>query len=67
MPTGTDNEGTDVAYPSFHPGVGTTALFDEARALGRLHELREAISRGLSICRGPKAVAALHKEGIAAS
>lgn len=56
-----------MAYPSFHPGVGTTALFDEARALGRLHELREAISRGLSICRGPKAVAALHKEGIAAS
>jgi uroporphyrinogen-III synthase len=51
----------------FSTGVGTTALFDEARALGRLHELRSAISRGQSICRGPKPVAALHKEGIAAS
>src|SRR4051812_13658402 len=51
----------------FSTGVGTTALFDEARALGRLHELRSAISGGLSICRGPKPVAALHKEGIAAS
>ena len=51
----------------FSTGVGATALFDEARSLGRGDELRQAISRGLSICRGPKPVAALHKEGIAAS
>src|SRR5438270_434328 len=51
----------------FSTGVGATALFDEARALHRAEELRRAISRGSSICRGPKPVAALHKEGIAAS
>lgn len=51
----------------FSTGVGATALFEEARALGRGAELRDAIARGLSVCRGPKPVAALHKEGIAAS
>jgi len=51
----------------FSTGVGATALFDEARSLGRAGELREALSRGSSICRGPKPVAALHKEGIAAT
>src|SRR5206468_9663236 len=51
----------------FSTGVGASALFEEARALGRGAELRDAISRGLSVCRGPKPVAALHKEGIAAS
>lgn len=51
----------------FSTGVGTRALFDEARALGRAHELLEAIRRGGSICRGPKAVAALHREGLAAT
>ena len=48
-------------------GVGTRALFDGARALGRTPELVEAVQRGGSICRGPKAVAALHREGLAAS
>lgn len=48
-------------------GVGARALFDEARALGRAEELVEAIRRGGSICRGPKAVAALHREGLAAT
>src|SRR5438105_3810954 len=51
----------------FSTGVGAKALFDEARVLGREDELREALVRGSSICRGPKPVAALHKEGIAAS
>lgn len=51
----------------FSTGVGAAALFDEARALGRAAELRDAVSRGLSVCRGPKPVAALHREGIAAS
>jgi uroporphyrinogen-III synthase len=48
-------------------GVGTHALFEEARALGRAPELVEVVQRGGSICRGPKAVAALHREGLAAS
>jgi len=51
----------------FSTGVGARALFDEARALGRAPELVEAIQRGGSICRGPKAVAALHREGLAAT
>jgi uroporphyrinogen-III synthase len=51
----------------FSTGVGTAALFEEARALGRRGELRDAILRGLAVCRGPKPVATLHKEGIAAS
>ena len=50
----------------FSTGVGTTALFDEARALGRLPDLRSAIDRGMTVCRGPKPVAALHREGIVA-
>lgn len=48
-------------------GVGTSALFEEARALGRATELRSALSRALIVCRGPKPVAALHKEGITAA
>jgi uroporphyrinogen-III synthase len=48
----------------FSTGVGVTALFDEARLLGRGAELRDAIARGVAACRGPKPVAALHREGI---
>jgi uroporphyrinogen-III synthase len=48
----------------FSTGVGASALFDEARTVGRATELRDAILRGLAVCRGPKAVAALHREGI---
>ena len=51
----------------FSTGVGAAALFGEARALGRGEELRDAIARGLTVCRGPKPVTALHREGIAAS
>jgi uroporphyrinogen-III synthase len=51
----------------FSTGVGASALFEEARALGRGAQLRDAISRGLSVCRGPKPVAALYREGITAS
>ena len=51
----------------FSTGVGVSALFDEARWLGRGTELRDAIVRGLAVCRGPKPVAVLHKEGIAAA
>jgi uroporphyrinogen-III synthase len=48
-------------------GVGTKALFEEARALGRGKELHDALQRGITVCRGPKPVAALHREGLAAS
>jgi len=51
----------------FSTGVGVAALFDEARAFGCDTELRQAIERGVSVCRGPKPVAALHREGIAAT
>jgi uroporphyrinogen-III synthase len=51
----------------FSTGVGARALLDEARLLGRAPELREAVRRGGAICRGPKAVAALHREGIGAA
>lgn len=51
----------------FSTGVGVAALFEEARALGCDAQLRQAIERGVSVCRGPKPVAALHREGIAAS
>jgi len=51
----------------FSTGVGASALFGEARALGREAELRDAILRGLAVCRGPKPVAALHREGIASA
>lgn len=51
----------------FFTGVGTAAFFDEARALGRHKELHDAVHRGISVCRGPKPVAALHRESLAAS
>lgn len=51
----------------FSTGVGATAFFDQARALGRGIELRDAITRGVAVCRGPKPVAALHREGVAAA
>lgn len=51
----------------FSTGVGVSALFEEARALGRGAELRDAIVRGVAVCRGPKPVAALHREGITAA
>jgi len=47
----------------FSTGVGARALFDEARAQGLAPELLEAVSRGEAVCRGPKAVAALYREG----
>jgi uroporphyrinogen-III synthase len=48
-------------------GVGVTALFAEARALGREPDLRQVLRRATLACRGPKPVAALHREGIEAS
>lgn len=51
----------------FSTGVGVSALCDEARALGRAPELLDALAHGTTVCRGPKPVAALHREGLAAS
>jgi uroporphyrinogen-III synthase len=48
-------------------GVGVAALFDEARALGRGEELRDAMRRATTVCRGPKPVAALKREGVEAT
>ena len=56
--------GADPALFVFSTGVGARALFDEARAQGRAQELVEAVSRGEAVCRGPKAVAALYREGL---
>jgi len=51
----------------FSTGVGARAFFDEARALGWAPELLDALARGCAVCRGPKAVAALHREGVVSS
>ena len=51
----------------FSTGVGARAVFDEARGLGRQEELLRVLQRGGAVCRGPKAVAALYKEGLVAS
>jgi uroporphyrinogen-III synthase len=45
-------------------GVGVTALFAEARALGRDAALRELLVRATIVARGPKPIAALQREGI---
>jgi uroporphyrinogen-III synthase len=51
----------------FSTGVGVAALFAEARGLGREPELRALLGRATTICRGPKPVAALQREGIESS
>lgn len=51
----------------FPTGMGVRTLFEEARTLGRGPDLLEAIQRGGSVCRGPRAVAALLREGLHAS
>jgi uroporphyrinogen-III synthase len=46
-------------------GVGVTALVREAEGLGRRAELLEGLNGVLTVCRGPKPVAALHRQGVA--
>lgn len=48
-------------------GVAVSALFREVEAFGRKQELLETLSRSTILCRGPKPVGALGKEGIRAS
>jgi uroporphyrinogen-III synthase len=58
---------TEPAVFVFSSAIGVRALFDEARGLDRGPELLEAIQRGGSVCRGPRAAAALYREGLFAS
>ena len=51
----------------FLTGVGATALFREAEERDRLPQLRQALQRMTSVCRGPKPTAALRKQNLAAS
>ena len=45
-------------------GVGVDSLFKHATVLGRDDELRASLARAITICRGPKPVAALKKQGL---
>jgi uroporphyrinogen-III synthase len=45
-------------------GVGVTALVREAEGLGRRVELLEGLNGVTTVCRGPKPVAALHRQGV---
>jgi uroporphyrinogen-III synthase len=47
----------------FSTGVGVAALFREAEQLGRLTELRQGLAGVITVCRGPKPVAALRRQG----
>ncbi len=48
----------------FSSGVGVSALFNEAKKLDRAIELKEALRRSTTVCRGPKPLAALKREGL---
>jgi uroporphyrinogen-III synthase len=48
-------------------GAGVSALFDEARSIGREANLREVLARAALVCRGPKPIAALRRHGLEAS
>lgn len=58
---------TEPAVFVFSTAAGVRALFEDARALGRGPELLEDLQRGGSVCRGPRAAAALYREGLIAS
>lgn len=51
----------------FTTGVGVEALFQAAAAAGREAELRAVLASGALVCRGPKPVAALAREGLRAA
>ncbi len=48
----------------FSSGVGVAALFAESRTIGREGDLREVLRRATAVCRGPKPVVALKREGV---
>jgi uroporphyrinogen-III synthase len=51
----------------FSSGLGVSALFNEAKKADRLIELKEALQRATTVCRGSKPAAALKREGLEAS
>jgi len=48
-------------------GVAVESFFKHASVLGREEELRAAFARAVTVCRGPKPIAALKKVGLQAS
>src|SRR5258706_2141778 len=44
-------------------GVGVDSLVKHASVIGREEELRAALTKAITICRGPKPIAALKKIG----
>jgi uroporphyrinogen-III synthase len=48
----------------FMTGVGATALFKEADRLGRLPELLDSLRAVTTVCRGPKPVGVLTRNGV---
>ena len=53
-----------VQIVTFLTGVGSNALFDEARRLGRLEELLEGLQRTINVCRGQKPWLPLKRRGV---
>jgi uroporphyrinogen-III synthase len=49
----------------FLTGVGVNALVREAEQLGRLPDLLTSLAGVMTVCRGPKPVAALKRQGVA--
>jgi uroporphyrinogen-III synthase len=48
----------------FSTGVAVAALFNEAKRLDRVDELKDLLARATTVCRGPKPLAALKREGL---
>jgi uroporphyrinogen-III synthase len=48
----------------FLTGAGATSLFGQARAIGMLDPLIEALVGAMTVCRGPKPAVVLRKHGI---
>jgi uroporphyrinogen-III synthase len=51
----------------FSTSLGVTALFSEAKRLDRIDELKDLLGGATTVCRGPKTLAALKREGLEAS
>ena len=62
-----DAAGKEGAVVVLATGVGLARWLAVANALGRDAELRAALSRATLVCRGPKPVAVLKREGLAAT
>jgi uroporphyrinogen-III synthase len=62
-----DAAGRDGAVVVLATGVGLARWMAVAAAQGRDAELRAALSRATVVCRGPKPVAVLKREGLAAT